>query len=226
MAAPVAIPEPEIAAAPTPPSDAQVVYEKTGDAGLDVALQYVGNLGFQPDSAAMQAAMKGDFSVLEAELTKLGDKAKGFEAYTALGKEAFGRRTAATKAAQEAIAKVVYDEVGGADKWAAIQAWAKENATDAERKSINAALNAGGVAARATAKELAGLFKRAGSPIPKAVVKADASATPPTGAAPLTADEFGRESEALYARLGRRMQDSSEYAALKARRIAGRNLKK
>lgn len=212
-----------VAAAPTPPADTTVVYEKTGDAGLDVALQYVGARGFAPDHPAIVAATKGDFTVLEVELAKLGDKASGFKAYVELAKDSYGRRQAAMKSASDATSKVVYDAVGGATQWAAIQAWAQENADPAEKAQLNAAFKAGGMVARAAAKELAALYKKAGgSNAPKAVVKPDAGAHTPTAVGTLDGKQFGKATADLYAKLRNRMQESAEYAALVAQRRAHR----
>jgi hypothetical protein len=198
------------------------VYEPTGDAGLDVALGFVGKRGFAPEHPAMQAALKGDFSVLEAELAKLGDKAQGHERYVALAKDSYTRKQAATKATSDATAKVVYEAVGGVEQWAAVQAWAQANADPAEKKALNAAFALGGMPARAAAKELAALFKRSGSPVPKGVVKAEASTVVAPTNGPIDAKTYGRETEKLYAKLGNKMQASPEYAALRARHLAYR----
>lgn len=222
VAPPITFVDPPVVAAPTPPADTTVIYNKTGDAGLDVALQYVGARGFGPDHPAIVAAQKGDFAVLEAELAKLGDKAPGFAAYVELAKDSYGRRQTAAKAASDATSKIVYDAVGGAPQWAAIQTWAQENADPAEKAQLNAAFKAGGMVARAAAKELAALYKKAGNPAPKSVVKVDAGAHAPVAAGTLDGKQFGAATAALYAKLGNRMQESAEYAALVAQRRAHR----
>lgn len=199
-----------------------VVYEKTGDAGLDVALQYVGARGFGPDHPAIVAATKGDFAVLEAELTKLGDKAPGAKAYIDLAKESYGRRKASNEAAAAKTTKAVHDAVGGAEKWAAIQAWAQANADPDEKKQLNAAFAAGGLVATATATQLAQMHAKATATKPQGVVKADAPAHDPSANSALDGKAFGRESAALYAKLGNKMEGSKEYAALVARRRAYR----
>jgi len=208
-------------AAPTPPQDQEVVYEKTGDAGLDVALKYVGKQGFGPDHPAMQAATKGDFSKLEEALKARGDKATDYAEYIALAKEAYGRKSAAAKAQSEAAEKVVHDAAGGKDRWAAIKAWAGQHADPDEKAQLNAALKAGGVAAAAAVKYLSDLYAVHGKVQPKTAVKADA-----TGAsgndAPLSAREYAKQLNALHLRLGTKTTSSPEYAALNARRAAAR----
>lgn len=221
--APIGFEPPTAPAAPTPPQDNVVVYEKTGDAGLDVALRFVGERGFGPDHPAIQAATKGDFSELEKALGALGDKAKGFKEYVDLAKDSVGRRQAAAKSNGEAVKKAVHDTVGGPAQWAAIQAWAAQNADQAEKDQLNAAFKAGGVAATAAAKYLADLFKQHGKTAPKSAVKADASGAPASGTNPLSPREYGTEVRKLNAKLGARMEASPEYAELKARRAAFRS---
>ena len=202
--------------------DAVVEYEKTGDAGLDVALSYIGERGFKPDHPAMQAAMKGDFTLIEAELAKLGEKAKGHAAIVNLAKDSYSRKQAAGTAAATATAKAVHEAVGGAANWAAIQAWAAANADPDEKAQLNAAFKTGGVAATAAATYLAGLFAKHGKAAPKSAVKPEAGNTPPNGGNALSPREFSAESQALYAKLGARMEASREYADLRARRQAYR----
>lgn len=209
-------------AAPTPPQDNVVVYEKTGDPGLDVALRYVGQRGFGPEHPAVQAATKGDFTQLETALKALGAKADGYAEYVGLAKDAYGRRQAAAQQKAEAASKVIYDAVGGKEKWAAIHAWVAENADQSEKDSINAAFKAGGIAAKTVAAQLASMFAIHGKTAPKAAVKAEASAAPPAGAAPLTLADYSKAVKTLHAQLGSRMEGSKEYADLKARRAAAR----
>lgn len=214
--------DPPAPVVPPAPQDAVVVYEKTGDVGLDLALRYVGERGLGPEHPAVQAATKGDFGALEQTLSALGDKAKDFKEYLALAKDAYGRRQAAAKQNAEAAAKVVYDAVGGKEQWAAIQPWVAANADEAEKASINAAFKAGGLAAATMAKHLRDLYAAHGKSAPKSAVKPDASARPPQGDEPLSARDYGQAVKALYAKLGAHMQGSSEYAQLQARRNAGR----
>lgn len=195
-------------------------YEPTGDAGLDVALAYVGERGFGPEHPAIQAATKGDFTALEAALKALGDKAKGHERYVNLAKDSYGRRQAAEKAASEATAKVIYDAVGGKEQWAAIHAWVSAHADDSEKKQINAAFKVGGRVATATARDLADLFKQHGKTAPKAAVKPEAGAA--GDLPPLSPREYAKAVRELAAKVGPRLDESPEYVQLKQRRAAYR----
>jgi hypothetical protein len=141
---------------PTP-----VTYEPTGHSGLDMALAFVGKLGFGPEHPAMVAAGNGDFSMLKAALSTFGDKAVGWEAHVELGATGFaalkGERDAKVAKDREGILKVV----GGEESWKAIQAWASENAEAEEKALVNAALSAGGIQAKAMAHYLAVSYARA-----------------------------------------------------------------
>jgi hypothetical protein len=207
------------APAPTPPSQEVVVYEKTGDPGLDLALKFVGERGFKPDHPAMQAATQGDFTALDAELKKLGDKASGYEDYLTLAKSAYETRQTKVKEAEAKTAKAVYEAVGGPKQWAAIQAWAQANADPEEKAQLNAAFKAGGLVATAAAKELAAMYQRYGKTQPKSAVKPDAASAQAPGEGSLSPREFAREVIALKGKLGNRpVEESAEYAALVRRR--------
>ena len=94
--APVAPAAPAPVAAPAlavpEPAPAPVVFERTGDPGLDTALRFFAEAGMAPESPEMQAAKAGDLLPLAAKLGTLGDKARGFEGYIALAKASFDRQ--------------------------------------------------------------------------------------------------------------------------------------
>lgn len=209
-----------------------VSYAPSGDAGLDVALEFIGNLGIGPEHAAMQAASNGDFAPLEAHLASLGAKAKGFEKMLALGKKAHAD---GAKADAESKAKAAADEkattekihavMGGAENWPSIQAWAASAATDQEKLDVAAAFKAGGTIAIAMAERLTNLYRKAGGTFKgKAAVKVDAAKTPggPGADGPLSPVEYVKAVEAAR-RTHRGDWDSSKtYKDLKARRQAWR----
>jgi hypothetical protein len=199
------------------------VYEKTGHAGLDMALDFVGKLGLSPKDPAISAAEKGDFSLLKAKLGTLGDKAKGWEGYMALAEEgtAHLKKEATAKAAKDTEA--IYATVGGKDNWAAISKWAGTAAEPAEREEVNAALRQGGKVAKAMALYLQGLYERAaGTKVEPANVLRDGAKPTPAGTEPLTAQGYSEAVRQLSNRLGGRMDGSPEYKALQARRQAAR----
>src|SRR6185369_10168321 len=169
-AAPAAAPiasetQPEPAAAPAAPGKVEPVsYEPTGDAGLDLALNFIGQRGIGLDHPAMKAAEQGDFALLKATLAQLGDKAVGWEHVIAAGEAAYAKtvesRKAEATAAQDAILSAFgTDRDAAAKEWGKVSEWAKANAEPAEKAAVNAALKAGGIAAKAMAAYLHTLYK-------------------------------------------------------------------
>jgi hypothetical protein len=205
-----------------------VVYDKTGDVGLDMALDFLGKLGFDPADPGMVAAGNGDFSILRAQLAVLGDKAPGWEQMLALGEKAHGARLGVEKERQATDRKAIHDEVGGEDKWKAIHAWASANAEPAERDAVNAALNQGGLVAKATAAYLAGLHAKAPGTVidPAAAMAPGAAGRPDTSNGPLDAAGYKTGIAALVSKHGTaNLEARPEYKALGARRLAGANLR-
>jgi hypothetical protein len=207
-----------------------VEYDATGDTGLDVALEFVGRLGIGPEHPAMAAASNGDFGPLEAYLGTLGAKAKGFERMVTLGRKAFeeGKTKAESKAkadteSETKTKEAIYAAMGGADNWAAIQAWAAANATDAEKEDVTKAFRSGGMIAVAMAERLTNLYRKAGGTFKgKGAVKADAAGSPAgTGAGTLSPRQFSDEvAKARAAHRGGNWDESKTYADLRARRQA------
>ena len=201
-----------------------VIYESSGDVALDMALEFVGKFGIGPADPAMVAAADGNFALLEAKLAGMGDKAKGYEKFIALGKSAHEATTAKAKAEAAKNAEGIYSVVGGADNWNAIKAWAGKNAEPAEQTVVNAALNAGGMQAKAMAHYLATLYEKAGNVTVRGKSAVDANASGGGGAdsGALTPRAYTKEVDALRKKLGGRLDGSREYAALQARRNAWR----
>jgi hypothetical protein len=207
-----------------------IEYDATGDTGLDVALEFVGRLGIGPEHPAMAAASNGDFGPLEAYLGTLGAKAKGFERMVTLGRKAFedGKAKAESKVkadteSETKTKEAIYAAMGGADNWAAIQAWASANATDAEKEDVTKAFRSGGMIAVAMAERLTNLYRKAGGTFKgKGAVKADAAGSQAgTGAGTLSPRQFVDEvAKARAAHRGGNWDESKTYADLRARRQA------
>lgn len=203
-------------------------YEKTGDAGLDYALGYVGRLGFGPDHDAVAAATKGDFSLLRAELATLGDKAPGYAEVVAIAETAYKKTTEANTVAAKAVSDYAVKAAESPERWAEVQKWASANADPAEKAQINAALKAGGIQAKSTIDWLVKCYDKSANAVksPKSAAKADAAGSPPSSGA-LTSSEYSAEVQKLMrANAGRDIGDKPEYAALQARRLAGKKLGK
>lgn len=209
------------AAPPPPPAGAErVEYDPTGDAGLDLALEFVGNLGYGPDHPAIVAAQTGDFTALEADLKAKGDAAKGYERILQVAKTSYEHAAAKGKAEADATVKRVHEVVGGEANWKAIQAFATANADPAEAKQINAMFKAGGIQAEAAAQYLANAWRANGKAVPPAAVVNPNAAPAAATLAPLSPREFAAESAKLYATLGGSFESSHEYKSLVARRRA------
>jgi hypothetical protein len=209
-----ATPEPT----PSEPSG-EVVYEATGDRGLDMALAFIGKQGFPGDHPAVQAAAEGDFSLLKAELAAKG--VPGYAEFLELGEQAYARTQEKNKATAESARKAVHDVVGGEESWKAVQAWASANATPEEKAEINAQLSKGGLAAKAAATYLANAYSKANNVTqePKDVTNGNGG-KPPVSDGKLSAADYAKEVNALNIKLRGRLDGSPEYAALQTRRLA------
>lgn len=162
---------PTVGEAPAPVSEAPqgtadatgvVVYDTTGDPGMDMALTFVGKLGLLPEHPAMVKAGEGDFTFIKAHLASLGDKAAGWEQHIALAEQAWDRNVKAAEALNRTIVSSVHQAAGGEANWSAIEQWAKANADPKEKEAINKLLAAGPVEARAATLMLRQMFEAAG----------------------------------------------------------------
>lgn len=232
VAAPVADPGILIGEAPKPANsittdtdtDGAVTYADTGDAGLNMALGFVGKLGLGPDDAAIKAAGTGDFSMLKAKLAGLGDKAKGWEQYVALAEKSHADTVKATDAKVQKDTEVIHGAVGGKEQWAAISTWAAANAEPEEKAAVNSALKQGGLVAKVMALWLAERHSKANGTVKEpapAVAAGAAGKADNSGAGPLSAKEYAKEVQALRQKEGYGFENGQGYKALQARRTAG-----
>lgn len=220
---------PEGTPAGTPPAKAGgegkvvVEYTPTGDASLDMALQFIGEQGLGPDHPAVAAAQNGDFGMLKAHFARTD--VKGWEQFIALGEQAFNNRRAREEAKAAETRSVIENAVGGKEAWSAVQAWAKENAEPHEREAVNQAFAAGGMQAKAMAVYLKELYDNAiGNREPRSNgYDPDRTGNAGTGGGyALTPREYTAEVEKLYRRFGDRVTETPEYRALQSRRMAWR----
>lgn len=225
---PVVIGEPETPEGPTVQSEEGnvVVYDATGDAGMDMALSFVGKLGLKPDHPAMQKAAEGDFSFIKAHMATLGDKARGWEQHIALAEQAYANNVKTAEANTKAITTAVYAQAGGQEQWAAIEKWAKANADQKEREVINRMLAADPVQAQAAVLLLKQNYERAtgtiitpAKPLKDNTPSADGNAAVTKG--PLSAKDYAQ----ACAQLNRADPDAMRlnkpaYQELNQRRLA------
>ncbi len=209
---------------PVVTQDTPVVYEKTGDVGMDMALEFVGKLGIGLEHPAMKAAAEGDFSILKATLAAKGTP--GWEQFVELGEAAYhkGVKEATTK--QEKIRDGIYAEAGGKEQWTQVHAWASANATAEEKAEINTLLNQGGLAAKGAVKYLVDTYNRATNvevtPRDPLTNAGRGGGAPAATNGPLTAREYAEEVRQLSNKLNGRLEGSKEYENLQRRRQAGR----
>lgn len=200
-------------------TDGVIEYEETGDPALDVALGFLGTLGFAGSSDAMVRAAKGDFALLEAQLATMGTQAQGWERMVALAKSAHATSETTRTANVAATDKAIMSVVGDKASWDNIVKWAATNADPAEKAEINKMIDGGPIQARAAATLLLTAYKSAnGTTItPASATRNAAGAVPDSGRGPLNAQDYNTAVRALSAKLGNRMETSQEYADLQRR---------
>lgn len=211
--------QPQVKEVPSATDDAGVVvYDPTGDAGLDFSLAFIGSLGIPGTDPAMVAAANGDFTMLEAKLAVMGDKAKGWEQHIALGKQAFGRQLDVFKAEQQKTLSAVHAVAGGEDQWKALVAWAGTQVSPEEKAALDAMFDAGPTSAAMAARMLVQAHADAkGTTVKPANPAQAASGVAPAAPVALTAANYHKEVDALYRQMGNRMDGSPEYAAIRTK---------
>lgn len=208
------------------PAQAAPAFAKTGDAALDVALDFFAKAGIAPESTAMQLAATGDFSLLRAELAQKG-KAGG-EQFVAIAEQAYQRAAKESEAKVNAARDAVLGIVGGAEAWVAISDWAGQNLPAAKQAEVNAAFKQGGLVAEATAVYLKNAYEASSGAATAKTGAADPagnarSAGAPVSGGPLSGPEFSKAIAALVrTHKGGRMEESDAYKSLVARRRAYR----
>ena len=207
---------------PNPDTSNTYSYEPTGDAGLDYALNFIGQLGYGDAHPAIIAATKGDFSLIEAELAT--KNVSGAAQVVALAKQAYERHVQETAKQEAELTAFAANAAGSADNWAVVRAWAAQEATPEEKAQVNAALAQGGIIAQGVITQLVQLYSQKFTLAKTAadVASPNAEGLPGGATEPMTARRYAREVEALRQKLGNRIEGSPEYAALQAQRLAAR----
>src|SRR5574337_623418 len=131
---------------PNPDTSNTYSYEPTGDAGLDYALNFIGQQGYGDAHPAVIAATKGDFSLIEAELAT--KNVPGAAQVVALAKQAYERHAQETAKQEAELSAFAAQAAGSAETWAVVRAWAAQEATPQEKAQVNAALAQGGLIAQ------------------------------------------------------------------------------
>lgn len=204
------------------PGEVKFTYEPTGDAGLDYALAFVGNLGYGDSHPAIVAAREGDFGLIKAELASKG--VQGADQVLALAEQAYKGFVERDAKAQAELSNFAFATAGSKENWQAVHAWAKANADPAEKQQINAALSQGGIAAQSVIKFLVDKYAEVNTlnKPERSAVKESAAAAPSTPDEPMTARKYAAEVRELSRKLRGRLEGSPEYAKLQAARLAAR----
>lgn len=215
--------KPAVQTTPADPAATPATFEKVGDPGIDLALDFIARAGIKPDDPAYLAALDGDFDLLRATLATKGDKAAGYDAVIALAEKSYKAISESNAAASQAVLTAVHEVAGGEEQWAVLRDWAKANADDSEKAALNGMMNAGPLQAKAAALYLKSVYEQApGTSNPPAnAVTPDAGAQPASGG-PLDAAGYKAAVQELSRKLGHRIDGSPEYATLQARRRAYR----
>lgn len=222
-AAPVAAPvaAPAVPAAPAPasasiPAPAIVEYAPTGDAALDIALEYIGQQGLGPDSEEVKLATSGDFTKLRAKLGPGGEK------FVKLAEQAHAAKVSADKAKDAEILSTVHAAAGGEQTWNAVLAWAGKEATPEQRTEINRVINLGGLAAASLASQLTQEYHRKAPKVGKSAVPSDAPSSKGEPQGTMTRADYMKALTSLRGKVGANFEASPQYRELNARYFAGR----
>jgi len=214
----------QIGVEPAQDTTPTVSYQSTGDAGLDIALDFIGKLGLGPENEAVKAAMDGNFERLEGVLSAMGDEAAGYDKYLALGKAAYERQSEEASKVMVEVTAACHEAAGGEEAWSELKQWAGANADPAEKDAINEMLNAGPVQARAAVALLKSAHSQAtGTTVqPAEAVSQTSGAAGTTNSGALSPQQYHEAVMQLRQTMGTRMEGSQEYKALQARRLAYR----
>lgn len=198
------------------PAPIVVEYAPTGDAALDVALEYIGQQGLGPDSEEVKLATSGDFSKLRAKLGPGGEK------FVKLAEQAHAAKVSADKAKDAEILSTVHSAAGGEQTWNAVLEWAGKEATPEQRTEINRVINLGGLAAASLASQLTQEYHRKAPKVGKSAVPSDALSSKGEPQGTMTRADYMKSLATLRGKLGASFEASPQYRELNARYFAGR----
>lgn len=197
-------------------------FEKTGDTGLDVALDFASKHGYSPDHPFIIEASNGNWDLLEADLAS--KNIPGADKYIELAKKGWNNLIEnEKKTAQEtysAVLSVVDNDVNMLNQ---IQAFASQNASQSEKDQINAMLDAGPLQARAAMFMLRQAYEQATGTVikPASAIKENSYVDNPGRGGSLSRAEYTQAVTDLANRIGsHNLQNSPEYKALTQRRLA------
>lgn len=200
---------------PAAVEDKPFVFETTGNAQVDYALDIIGKAGISNEHPAALAAFNGDFTLLKHALAAKG--IPGGDHLVAMLEKAATDDAAKDAAIADQISQDVYEMAGSQEQWQAVQAWAAANADEGEKETLNA-LFSDTKTHKIAAAYVINQYNAAGNVKPEAaaVVSKDAGAARPAAATggPLSRVEFAEEAAKLRQRFGNEYTNSPEYQVL------------
>lgn len=200
-------------------------FEKTGDAGMDLALGWLSRLGYGSDDEVVKMAYEGDFRLLRAELSGRED-AHGWQEYVAIA-EQYQKDSVAKEATRLVdIEKTVHETAGGEKVWNDVFAWAKANADEKQKAAFNKFIVDGDPTTAAMCAEwLVNRYREAtGTSFePAKAVKDTPSDNTNAATYALDPRSYAAKVSELSQKIGsQNVNASPEYAELKKRRAAWR----
>lgn len=198
--------------------DTYIERYKTENPAVSVALGFLKEHGINvTDDAFQLAEFEGDFSLLKAVLAQKG--ATGSTEMLGILEKAVADYHAECEKVEQENDTLVRSLLG--EQTDDIFAWASENASAEEKEVLNSLLEAGGLYSRAAAMLLREAYTGASNvTIPASnPVKVPSS---PDFSQPLSAREYAAEVNKLAQKLKGDPRGTADYAALTARREAGR----
>lgn len=197
-------------------------FEKTGNAVLDYAIDFIANSGFNPDDQSVKMAYEGNFDLLKAELAQKG--VKGWEQIAGLlekgYKEEVEKQEAFSKSIEDAVS-AVFD--GDAEYQNKVFEFARENAEKDELDTLNEFLSKSPFAAQVAMSYLKNAYEMSTNKTQQPAEAVHKTATVSTPNTALSPDDFFLEVEKLAGQVGRQnVYAHPEYRQLEARRLAYR----
>ena len=202
-------------------NEESAVFEKTGDTGLDVALDFASKHGYTPDNPLIIAASNGDWSLLEADLATKG--VAGYKEMLELGKKGFSNLVEQeTKRVQEIQNSALSVFNGDMEYFNKVKEFASKNADAKEKAEFNAMFEAGPVQARAAMVLLKQAYDSAsGTTVrPASAVQENTNVSGYSQGGGLSRAEFTQALIDLSNKIGsHNLNNSPEFKALQQRRL-------
>lgn len=195
-------------------------FEKTGETGLDVALDFAFKHGYSSTHPSILAASNGDWSLIEAELAT--KNIPGYKEMVELAKKGFANLVEKQEKVQKEIEAAVMSVVGNDNAmYQSILDFASKNADPAEREQLNAMFDAGPLQAKAAMMILREAYETAvGTTVkPQSAVKGQIPSSVNTQSGGLSRSEYVTAVKELANRIGsHNLNNSPEYKELNRRR--------